>query len=291
MTTAVGGADLRITKSDTPDPVFAGQSLRYDIVVTNDGPAAAFNVTVVDTLPAAVAYQTSTAACYASRPGADLQPGQPGDRRLGSFSIQVLVLPTAATAGPVSITNSAVVSSDQQDPDSSDNTATASTVVNELADLWVTKECKPDRLLAAGQEGICTITVGNAGPSSARAVQVVDEHLSNGTFNFGAVTTTQGTCVADANPQVNDGTVTCNLGTLAAGATVTIKVPVSAATTQDINDTARVSSPTPDPNPANNQASDGVSIRPEADLSVTKSDTPGSRGGRHAAHLCGASHQ
>ena len=50
MTTAVGGADLRITKSDTPDPVFAGQSLRYDIVVTNDGPAAAFNVTVVDTL-------------------------------------------------------------------------------------------------------------------------------------------------------------------------------------------------------------------------------------------------
>ena len=47
-----------------------------------------------------------------------------------SFSIQVLVLPTVTASGPVSITNSAVVSSDQADPNSSNNTATASTVVN-----------------------------------------------------------------------------------------------------------------------------------------------------------------
>ena len=134
--------------------------------------------------------------------------------------------------------------------------------------------CKPDRLLAAGAEAICTITVGNLGPSAARAVQMIDTHLSNGTFTFGAGTTSQGPCSVPANPQVKSGTITCALGTVGPGATVIISAPISATTEQDINDIAGVSSPTSDPNPDNNQASDGVSIRPESDLSVTKSDAP-----------------
>jgi uncharacterized repeat protein (TIGR01451 family) len=44
-------ADLRIAKSAQPDPVVAGQLLTYTIVVRNDGPAAAANVTIHDALP------------------------------------------------------------------------------------------------------------------------------------------------------------------------------------------------------------------------------------------------
>lgn len=54
ITTAIKTADLAITKSDTPDPVTAGEQVTYTIGVTNQGPDGATNVTVVDTLPAGV---------------------------------------------------------------------------------------------------------------------------------------------------------------------------------------------------------------------------------------------
>jgi uncharacterized repeat protein (TIGR01451 family) len=55
---------------------------------------------------------------------------------------------------------------------------------------------------------------------------------------------------------------------------VTIRVPVTADTPQDINDRATVSSDTFDPNFSNNEATDSVSVYAAADLSITKSDSP-----------------
>jgi uncharacterized repeat protein (TIGR01451 family) len=49
-------ADLGVIKSDTPDPVAAGGTLTYTIVVTNYGPSDAQNVVITDTLPADVAF-------------------------------------------------------------------------------------------------------------------------------------------------------------------------------------------------------------------------------------------
>lgn len=66
------------------------------------------------------------------------------------------------------------------------------------------------------------------------------------------------------------GKVTCSLGTLASGASVTIKAPVSATEAQDINDVVTVSSSTADLNTSNNQATDGIQVIASADLSITK---------------------
>jgi len=144
------------------------------------------------------------------------------------------------------------------------------TDIGNEADLRVFKECKPDVPMPAGETGTCTILVENLGPKAAEAVGVVDKHLSNGTFAFGAVTTTKGTCSTTANPQVKQGTVTCALGTLASGASVTITVDVSAEEPQDINDVVSISSTTPDPDLGNNQATDGIQVIASADLSITK---------------------
>ncbi|MCP4656709.1 MAG: DUF11 domain-containing protein, partial [bacterium] len=46
-----GDADLAIIQTDRPDPVNAGQRLDYSLTVTNNGPALATGITVVDTLP------------------------------------------------------------------------------------------------------------------------------------------------------------------------------------------------------------------------------------------------
>jgi uncharacterized repeat protein (TIGR01451 family) len=142
------------------------------------------------------------------------------------------------------------------------------------ADLRIAKDCKPDQPMAAGSTATCTITVENLGPTSALAVMMKDEHVSNGTFSFGAVTTSKGNCTTTPNPQNGAGDVDCTLGRLAAGERVTIRVPVTATTPQDINDRATVSSDTFDPNFANNEATDSVSVFASADLSITKSDSP-----------------
>ena len=50
-TTHVLGADLSITKTDSPDPVSPGQTLTYTITITNAGPDDALNVMLADTVP------------------------------------------------------------------------------------------------------------------------------------------------------------------------------------------------------------------------------------------------
>jgi uncharacterized repeat protein (TIGR01451 family) len=142
------------------------------------------------------------------------------------------------------------------------------------ADLRIAKECKPDQPLAAGATATCTITVENLGPTAALAVTVADRHVSNGSFDFGTVATSKGTCSTTPNPQNGSGDVDCELGRLVAGETVTITVPLSADEPQDINDRATVSSDTPDPNLSNNEAQDGVSVYGVADLAISKSDSP-----------------
>ena len=47
---------MEITKSDSPDPVVAGETLTYTLEVTNNGPAPATGVIVVDALPAGVTF-------------------------------------------------------------------------------------------------------------------------------------------------------------------------------------------------------------------------------------------
>src|SRR5436190_2792521 len=49
-------ADLSITKSDSPDPVTAGNNLSYTITVTNGGPSFARSVQVTDPVPAGTSF-------------------------------------------------------------------------------------------------------------------------------------------------------------------------------------------------------------------------------------------
>jgi uncharacterized repeat protein (TIGR01451 family) len=63
-TTLHYSADLIITKSDSPDPVLAGQPLAYTIHLHNDGPFPGYSMVVTDTLPAGVIAHNLPANCY-----------------------------------------------------------------------------------------------------------------------------------------------------------------------------------------------------------------------------------
>src|SRR6476619_2368631 len=55
-----GSTDLKITKTDSPDPVNVGATLTYSIKVENLGPIAATGVVVTDTLPKTVDFVSAT---------------------------------------------------------------------------------------------------------------------------------------------------------------------------------------------------------------------------------------
>jgi uncharacterized repeat protein (TIGR01451 family) len=271
-------ADLFIEKSDDKNVVHAGEELFYTILVGNDGPDDATNVTVTDILPDGVTYLADTGGCDASALPAlicdigDLAAGEEVE-----FEIKVLVPSDAVVDeddGTMVITNVASVSGAVQDPDPTNNTDEESTFVEDWADLVVTKLCKPDRELLAGEIGSCTVIVDNFGPSDSRDVVVMDALVSDGSFTIvGTPTASQGTCTAFAT------TYACMLGDLEAASPsqsgrATLEVLLTATEQVDINDLARVIAATPDPDITNNESRGSIAVEAVADLSLSKSDSP-----------------
>jgi uncharacterized repeat protein (TIGR01451 family) len=252
-------ADLSITKADTPDPLFAGQTLTYNIAVANLGPSDASGVTVTDDLPAGVTYQSavpSQGSC--SEAGGSVTCALGTVANTGGATIELKV--TARNAG--TIDNTASVKSDAVDPSAGNDSATTSTTVNPAADLSITKTDSPDPVLA-GQQLIFTLTVRNNGPSTATGVTAVDT-LPAG-VNYESSIPSQGSCLT-----VSLGTISCGLGTIASGGTATVQISVRPQNDGVITNQATVSGIETDLVMSNNQSSATTTVTPAADLEITK---------------------
>lgn len=270
------GTDLGITKSDTPDPVVAGSLLRYDINVANLGDSLAEGVEVLDTLPAGVAFQSATAPCALVAPQLRCELGNLAAGASSSFSIVVRVSASAIGDGISTLTNVAEVSAASGDTNPGNNIAVASTQVVEEADLRVLKTCKPDGIATAGSTAFCEIHVDNLGASDARSVSLVDAITSNAAFTVTSATVSPSGSCAPPTPigPTTAVNLACNLQTIAAGARKTVRVEFSSLESGDINDTATVSSATPDPDTGSNSATGRVSFSASANLSISKTGAP-----------------
>jgi uncharacterized repeat protein (TIGR01451 family) len=239
-TEVVAVADLSITKTGTPDPVAAGEQLTYTLTVSNAGPSHARNVVVTDTLPAGVT-PTGDVTCQW-----DLIPvGQ-------SRSCEIVVTVDPGTLG--TILNTAIVTSDADDPEPDDNKVEIETEVIDVADLSITKTGTPDPV-AAGEQLTYTLTVSNAGPSHARNVVVTD------TLPAGVTPTGDVTCQWDLIPAHESRS--CE-----------IVVTVDPGTLGTILNTAIVTSDADDPEPDDNEVEIETEVIDVADLSITKTGTP-----------------
>jgi uncharacterized repeat protein (TIGR01451 family) len=111
------------------------------------------------------------------------------------------------------------------------------------ADLGVTTS-GVGSIAQAGQRLTYSVDVVNNGPSSASNVVLTDTIPTKSTFV--AATSTKGKCSGTT-------TVSCKIGTLAAGAAATVTIAVTASSTAaTLVNTASVSSGRADPNPDNN---------------------------------------
>lgn len=120
------------------------------------------------------------------------------------------------------------------------------------ADLAVTVADGPDPV-KRGKRLQYNATVTNAGPATASSTVFRDELPAGVTLV--SATTSQGSCTQA------DGTVTCALGSVAQGASISLKIVVTPSTVGSIVNTASVSSTTADPDGSDNASSVTTTVR------------------------------
>lgn len=259
-TTVTPLTDLAVTKSG-PTAVTAGTNVTWTVTLTNNGPSTAANVSITDTLPAGTTYVSlsqSGPAFSCSEAAGVISCTRPtlAPLEVTTFTVTAAV-PLTATG---SITNSAVATTTTEDSNSSNNSATspAAAIAPPPADLSITKTADAPSVFTGGTT-VYTLAILNNGPGTADNVVVTDVLPPAATL-------------VSAPGCTGNPTLTCTVGTLAAGASASFTVTVTMPSTpQTVSNTAQVSTSTVDPNPANNSSTAQVGVGiPPADLSITK---------------------
>ncbi|MEU5159212.1 DUF11 domain-containing protein [Streptomyces sp. NPDC020875] len=154
----------------------------YRVSVENHGPSQAVDVVVTDRLPDSLVFVSSSDGCTAD--GQNITCGPLATLDVGETHTWLLTVRPADdyTGDGSDITNVAVVSSDTEDPDEENNTATHTGVPvtpgTGRADLALTKTSvlppgRTDTVLP-GDRFTYRITVRNNGPATAVGVRVTD---------------------------------------------------------------------------------------------------------------------
>ena len=249
-------ADLELAKVADRGVAHPDAPLAYRLTVRNLGASTARDVVVTDTLPSQLTVVAAPAGCTVAGQVvtcavATLAPGAAHAFELGT---------RVAPAATGTIVNDAAVTSRTPDPNVPNNRARVPVPVEELADLSIVKEAD-EAAAVPGERLTYRIVVRNAGPSAARDVRVTDE-LPAGL----SVVATDRACAAAGR------TVTCEAGTLAAGASATYRIVTRVASSVDaaIVNVAEVTSRTRDPDPSDNRSRSRVPLDPIADLAIEK---------------------
>ncbi len=271
-------ADVRITKTSTPNPYVPGAPLQYVITATNVGPSDAVGARVQDVLPAVL---TSVTWTCASAAGASCgAAGGTGDiDQLVTLPVGASVVFTVDAGVPTALTgvltNTATIATPPgvTDPVPGDNQATDNNNASVQADLSVTKSSTPNPY-GPGTPLTYTIVAANAGPSDVVGARVQDA-LPAAVSGFAwacaaAGGATCGTLAGTGNIDV--------LVDLPSGATITFTLSgtVSASASGVLTNTATIQAPAgvADPVAANNLAIDANTANPSADLGITKGAAP-----------------
>jgi uncharacterized repeat protein (TIGR01451 family) len=266
-------ADLQITDTFSQTAYPAGSPaagypvVSYTIVVTDAGPSAVTGVTVSD----AVSGSLSNVSWSASN--GDSGTGTVSDTLTlssgGSVTYTVTgSIPSSAAAGPLSDTATLAVPGSVNDPNSANNTATATSSITNVADLQIVNH-DGHTSVNAGATDTYTVVVTNAGPSDVTGANISDV--------FPSVFTNVSWSASNGHSGAGNVSDTVNMVT---GSTITYTVTgtVSNSATGSLTSTATVTAPSgaTDPNTSNNVANDTDTVVPlatVADLQVTDTFT------------------
>ncbi len=269
-------ADLSITKSDGVTSATPGSTVTYTIVASNSGPNPVTGATVTDNLPAAISSATWT--CVASGGsscgvvGGSGNISQTVNVAVGgtvTYTVTASIAPgatgtlanTATVAAPVGVTET----------NNTNNSATDTDSLTPSGDLSISKTDGVTTKIP-GTAITYTITVANAGPSTAVAAPVADTMPAAILSPTWSCAATSGSSCGAASGSGNIATT----ATVAPGGSVTFTVngTVDPNATGTLTNTATVTAPSgfPDASTANNTSTDVDTLVPTGDLTITKSD-------------------
>jgi uncharacterized repeat protein (TIGR01451 family) len=184
-----GSADLQLSKTvvaPPSGPVKPGDKVQFNLVVLQNGPAAAANVAITDTLPAGMTFDMASGPCTLTKP---TQPQQVrcnlGDLPPAPTGTIIWLQATVdqGVCGP--LVNRAEVTSGSPDPDSSNNAASATVHAGACPELPVrlskTLTDPPGGVAAVG--AVVAFEVRATNPGAAPATVDVEDIFRDAEFD------------------------------------------------------------------------------------------------------------
>src|SRR5262245_31291323 len=256
ITTVEAVADVAIVKEGPEGVVITGTSVTYTVTVRNNGPSAAANVVVKDTLPAG--------ATFVSASNGGTLSGNvvtwPTIATLAAGASQTFTLVVTAPSTAITFTNTSAVTSTTRDPNPGNNHASVTiTPTLPRADISVVKT--GPITIGANEQISYQLTVSNAGPQAADNVVLTDTLPAGVTF-----------VSATGNGTLAGNVVTWpTIATLGVGENVSFTLVVTPpAAGGAVTDIAAVTTTTLDPNLTNNRTPFTTTVEPVADVAIAK---------------------
>jgi hypothetical protein len=250
-------ADLRIASfTDAPDPVNNLQSLTYSLTIENDGPEAADGAAASILLtPAGVSVAFapgSSDARWVWDSGTSTLTADLGTLADGASTTLDAVF---IVSGSGSLGAAAETASSTSDPDSGNDSASASTTVAPSGDLAVTSFTEAPDPVPENTTLTYTLTLANSGPD-ASSVAATETFTPTGT----TMTFLPGSSDARWTWDAGTGTLTAVLGSMASGSTDSLTAAFTAGAPGTIAAHAEVSGSVYDPTAANNAADTAATV-------------------------------
>ena len=283
-------ADLQITDSFSQGAYPSGSpqlptypGVTYTIVVTDASPQTVTGAVVSDNLSASLtnaSYSTTTSGTVSDAHSSGTGAINDTVNLASGSSITYTVtgaIPSSVTASSLSDTATVTSPGGTPDPNTVNNTATATASITNVADLQITNS-DGSASVTAGSPDTYTVIVSNNGPSDVSGATVSD--IAPSGFNSTSWTATFSSGVTgvttNGTGNIGDTVYIPTGGTITYTITGTVS-PTASGTLTTLAQVARPSGST-DPNTGNNMASDSdtiISSNIPVDLSVVVSDSNG----------------
>jgi uncharacterized repeat protein (TIGR01451 family) len=254
--TCVAAPAIHIVKTADEAKVEVGEPIGFTLTVYNDGSGDAHGVTLSDQLPSNSGLSWSvdkTGAGWGS--SCSIASGvltcgpvtvPAGTTEAAStFTVHITSATTGATGGDCPTTGVVKNTGQVMTSNAGGDEASASTCVQAMVDLTITKTGSPASQTLGDGNITWTMVATNNGPSSDDGVTVSDPMPAGNTFVSAA--TSKGSCTGGA-------ILSCTIGTMAAKESVTITLVTTPSTVGTQTNTATVIGNRPETNTTNNTA-------------------------------------
>ena len=304
LTTVVLSSDLRMTKTDSADPVSQGQDYSYTLAVRNLGPTAhplSETITLTDNIPLGMRLRslpTGTGWSCTSSAGTVFPQNGPltvtcsrsGTNALAvNADLPTITVPVLALASGT-VVNQATVTSTMPDRNTNNNSALQATSVNQAADLRIDKNINANPLgagqvytytlspsLVVGETLGAPITVTDPLPNDIQVNSAPSIINSAGTWNCNYTPAqTLPFVVSTSNPV----SLVCTSSSVYSNSALTalkladIKFDIVPQTGGTLTNTANIAiTGLADPVAGNNNSSVTRTVNAGADLRITKTST------------------